>query len=527
MFTRLVRINRGCDIGSLYLNRYKTVKSLIESLNNIHLNEMEQLAMAAIACRRNDAVGFAYFYKLLYSRPMPEHASEEWVKPYYAAIREGKGIVIEAFRGSTKTTTVTTALTAFNIGHEPQNSNLLIQVSDEIAKQNARNIADLITFNPGWKQVFPHIVPDVGAGWSKNGYQVKRTDMRYADWRRACVRTKGKDATLVGLGYRSHALIGKHPTGLLVIDDIHDENNTRSAIELRNTLQIFTGTILPTLTRETKTIIVGTPWTDNDILSYAKSTGEFEHVRTEVERNGKLVWPSAYPRAVIEKQRKLAGEAEFARMYMLDIKAAAGVHLKRDWLYLYPQEKIDPSWPVVMGVDYASASDQLKGAKRDYFAVAVGRVLPGGAGVVLVDGYRGKVSQGEAEAQLKSIAALYPSTQLIGVEAVGKGEEFYYLLLRTSNLPIAPFQPGGRSKGQRFERAMAPLFQFKRVWVVDVSTPFLRAFKDEWVRWPYGIHDDTLDAVYWMLRAGLPHLLGGNYKKASMGSNPFGALANR
>ncbi len=174
---------------------------------------------------------------------------------------------------------------------------------------------------------------------------------------------------------------------------------------------------------------------------------------------------------------------------------------------------------MIIGVDYASTADQLTAGQRDYFAVAIGRALPGGAGMVLVDGFRGRVSQGEAEMELKRIASQYPTTQLIGVEAQGKGEEFYHLMLRTSSLPIQPMHTGRSSKGERFEIGMAPLFQFRRAWVSDLETPFLRAFEQEWVNWPHSRHDDTLDAVYWMLYIGAPHLIrpiSGSRKK-----NPF------
>jgi phage terminase large subunit-like protein len=139
-----------------------------------------------------------------------------------------------------------------------------------------------------------------------------------------------------------------------------------------------------------------------------------------------------------------------------------------------------------------------------------------------VDGFRGRVSQGDAEQQLKALAAAYPTTQVIGVEAVGKGEEFYHLLLRSSLLPVVPMQPGAQSKGMRFERGMAPLFQFGRAWIADVETPFLHAFRDEWLQWPNGPHDDTLDAAYWMLYVAQQHLTGGMRKEKSV--NPFEAL---
>jgi hypothetical protein len=332
------------------------------------------------------------------------------------------------------------------------------------------------------------------------------------------------------VGYKSWAIIGKHPTGLLVVDDIHDENNTRSAVELAKVKKILRGTIFPTLTPETRTIFIGTPWTENDVLAYVKSTGRFRSIKTPVvrEQRGKavLTWREVFNQAEIKKQRQLAGEFEFARMFMLDLKGIEGIHLKREWLHAYPLEKIEPGWPVVMGVDYASTADQMLAGKRDYFAVAIGRALPGGAGVVLVDGYRGKVSQGEAEQRLKTLAEIYPTTQIIGVEAVGKGEEFYHLLLRTSRLPLVSLHTGRKSKGERFQKGMGPLFEFSRAWIADIETPFLRAFREEWVSWPYAEHDDTLDAVYWMLYAARNHLEGAGGRGKARRENPFGALGN-
>lgn len=58
-----------------------------------------------------------------------------------------------------------------------------------------------------------------------------------------------------------------------------------------------------------------------------------------------------------------------------------------------------------------------------------------------------------------------------------------------------------------------------RVPGTEVETPFLRAFTEEWSAWPHGPHDDTLDAVFWMLKAGAPHLMQVRPSKARR--NPF------
>jgi hypothetical protein len=159
-----------------------------------------------------------------------------------------------------------------------------------------------------------------------------------------------------------------------------------------------------------------------------------------------------------------------------------------------------------MGVDYASTSDKQKAGRRDYFAVAVGRAIPGGGGIILVDGHRAHLSQAEAEQKLLEMVSFYPTTQMIGIESVGKGEEFYQLLTRNPALPLMEMHPGSSSKGERFENAMAPIFTRGWARLVDVSSPFLNVFRDEWLRWPKAEHDDTLDAVYWMLRVGQAYL---------------------
>lgn len=500
--------------------------------------------------------GFAGFYHLLFERQLPRHAMEDWVRPLYAAREESKGLVVEAFRGSSKTTTLSIAFAAFRLGLEPHKSTLIIQASNPAARTTCQQIADIIEYNEGWRKAFPKVEPDKKSRWSmSSGYELKRTHVDYDKWRAVCVREKGKDPSFIGYGYRAHSIIGRHPTGLLLVDDIHDENNTRSIRELDKALNILKGTILPTLTPSTWQIFVGTPWTPSDALQHLKATERFISVATPVYRDrdegGGLreedvprptsgvkdagegdaehgtidekvpVWPERFPIEEIEKVRQLVGEAEFARMYLLDLTAAEGMNLKAEWLQDYPHEKIQPQWPVLMGVDYASAADARKGDRRDYFAVAVGRALPGG-GIVLVDGYRAQISQGEAEEYVKLLAARYPTTVYIGVESVGKGEEFFHLLHRNSLLPLLEMHPAGKSKGDRFEKAMAPMFQWRHAFVADVVTPFLRAFREEWLRWPDGEHDDTLDAVAWMLQVGQAYLFSRTDKEKK--PSPFAEL---
>lgn len=456
-------------------------------------DEQRKAVLTLLARHLDDPKGFACFYELIFGNRLPEHA-KAWVDGVYNAKAKGRGVVIQAFRGSTKTTTLTIAFTAFRIGKEPACSNLLIQVGDDIALDNTEAIADIIANNEGFKAVFPHVEPDRDKGWGAGGYEVKRNDMEYGKWR--AMNADRKDPTLIGLGYKSRAIIGKHPSGVLIVDDIHDENNTFSEREMAKVNKILTGTIFPTITDSTWVVFVGTPWVRNDTLGYLASTGEFDLVKTPIyDKDGKSVWPQQFTPSVIEKQKKIAGTIEFARMFLLDLEAASGQNLRREWLHAYPANEIGTTWPVNIGVDYASTADKLKDKERDYFTIAITRDIPGG-GSVLVGGIRKHLSQGEAEEQIKSVAGMYPTLKMIGVEAIGKGEEFYYLLLRNTSLPIRPVKHGRKSKGERFQRQMAPLFMSGRMWVTDQHDEFIKHFIDEWLTFPNGEHDDCLDAVY-------------------------------
>jgi hypothetical protein len=475
------------------------------------LDEKREIEIAREIVYSDSVDGYRYFYGAIHGVEAPKHVVK-WIEQLYEAREDGKGIICEAFRGSTKTTTFATFL-AYRIGLEPQRANLIIQVSDESAKKTAKFIADVIENNDGWKLLFPQVVPDKELGWSESGYEVKVSEdvMPYNEWRR--LNSKRRDPSFVGLGRTSNAIIGRHPDGVLMIDDLDDENTTRSPRELSKTHDLLQGTIIPTIIpNETWVVFVGTPWNYKDTLNYVKSTGEFHKIWTPVNLNGDLTWPEKFDEEEIQRQKNLTTEVQFARMYMLDLERAKGLILKKEWITEYPYENIKHDWPTFMGVDYASTSDRIKvGQDRDYFAIAWGVLTPNQT-LVLVDGYMEKISQAEAEQRVIATVQMLQYLKTIGVESIGKGEEFYTLLMRaTVFMPIMPIyshKGEARSKGGRFEKVLARMFQFGRLQVSSRTTEFINSFLDQWTSWDGTEieHDDALDAVYMMLKAAEGHI---------------------
>jgi len=461
--------------------------------------------------------GFKAFFSAINNRPfIPTAEKDQWIERLYKSHADDEGFLQEAFRFSWKTTILTVAFLAYRIGLEPNKTNLLIQVKDESAEGTAKKVADIILTNPIWKWLFPTIVPDERRGWGNKGYFVKDSSMDYGEWLRQC----GTDPSFVGYGYTSDSIIGKHPNGCLIVDDIHNEDNTASSKELKRCIDILTGTIFPTIDpKSTWVIFVGTPWVKNDVLGYLKATGVFNCGVTKIysEVNGEkiYIWPERYDEVEVEKLRSLSGPVEFPRMYLCDISAAEGLDLKREWLIYYPQDKLKDTWPVWGGVDFASLTDPLHPTDYDYFAMAIGVEVPG-VGLVLVDGCYERLSQAEAKQRMELFRRKYPTLQAIGFENIGGGKVALENYLVSSSLPLLPSGVGNKSKAYRYGKVLAPAFQTGRIRLCETPNPFLTAFRAEWLEYPIGDHDDALDAVFHLAKAAIGPLLAMDFAIANL-----------
>jgi len=526
-------------IGSKLLSKKElTIEQMkAELLEKAQKNPEEALKLFMRGgAQKLDPRGYFDFYELIMGKPVPPHA-KEWVEVLFEAQAINKGAIIEAFRGSTKTT-IENIFIAFLMGHMPHKSYLLIQVGDDIAENNTAQIANIIDHHPEWKQVFPHVVPDRDQGWGAGGYEVKDTRYDYGEWRRLCNSSegKGKDPGLIGLGYKSRAVIGKHPTGGLFVDDIHDENNTASQRELNGVIDRLTGTIFPTMVPGAFIGIVGTRWVEGDALEYCIETGEFLHVRTPVYKEGKVpVWPEKFDEEEIDKQRKLAGQREFARMYLLDLEAA-----DEDGLifYTYPHSEINTvQWPGAGGCDYASVMEeaQKQSKDRDYFAHLWGFKDPYGR-IIVYDGIVEKCTQLEAERNLWMPQELYGRTwSHTEFEMDGKGEDAYAVFRRQPGLRIRPFKVGHVSKRRRHEIHLAPWLENGKILISDGDTPALNHLRKALKKWPHW-HLDAVDALYALARAFPEALVVDQYsegipipkiRRRLKTESPYAALAAR
>lgn len=512
-----------------------TDAELEEVLSGVSLAELEAIEaqlLTQTAQDNDNAEGFFAFYKLVFGNDCPPH-QRRIVKHIYDAKNQDKGALIFAWRGSWKTTTISIGFVAFRMGKDPHRANLVIQANDDSANKVTQAITDIISNHPAWAAVFPDIVPNEDEGWGVDGgYYIKDASMSTGEWSKKTAARK--DPSLLGLGIRSRSLIGKHPDGVMLMDDIHDEENTKSDRENQNVISKVTGTILPFIVEDysrpagermiTWNIAVGTPWRDDDAYHYLKTSGEslfmkvpaltecpidtpgsilIDHKETGLYGTYLMTWPEQITVDLIITWRRRAGKREFARMYLLDLEQSKLTGLKYQ---TYPAEMINPAvWATSAGVDFASVRTRDASTKnRDYFAMGYIAKIPTG-GAVIFGGRFGHYTSSQAEQLIEQVQQTLPNFGYTIVEDDGKGEIFVDILMRKPKLRVIPMLTRGRGKALRQEREMGPWLEMGIIRISDADDPFLNLLRRSLDDYPDG-NDDVRDAAYWCCKS-VPEVL--------------------
>jgi hypothetical protein len=446
--------------------------------------------------------GFLWHYHLLALESLPEHTIE-WVHEYYNARACGEDLAVEAFRGSLKTTIVSTYLTSYGIANHPELETSVVQANDIVANENTSFLARLISDNPGWKFLYRHIAPDEKR-WGAKGYDVKRNDMTYGEWG----QLRSKAPTVMGGGYKSALIVGKHPRLHFIRDDVNGLRNTRSIREMNAVNDAVFTEQKPAADRAKMEIDIFTPWAEGDVGDLRKKTPRVRVVRTPVTKNGEVDGEPTWPFGDFKDIKALSESmpwSMFALSYLLRRDAMQGTVLRTGWLHDFEAKEINPDWPTYLGIDYASVARVQEKQGRDFFSLSVFSLHPQNF-LVLIDGYRAQVSRAEAEDIAIDWGNKYNQNgqlRVMSIENLGKGEEYANWMLSNAPFHVKPQGVKNKSKGERFEIEMAPLFRSGQVRISNTdlkpAVDFIEVFRHEWASWngsETNSHTDTLDSSY-------------------------------
>ena len=315
------------------------------------------------------------------------------------------------------------------------------------------------------------------------------------------------------VGYKSR-IRGAHPSLLVWVDDVHDEENAFSDRELQRVKTFAKSELAYVMQPHFPTVLwTGTPFHEEDVYSDLISLG-YDHILTPAARNeegrpawpGEPVWPTGLPGGRIQEAFLMdGGGSTFRREMLCDVES---MDLSQMPFVSYRHTDIKTEWPIWAGVDFATVPEP--GARlrhRSHASIAWITKTPQGQ-LVLTGGEVSQWTQGEVEEHMIKTQNQFTNFQFMAFDAQGKGEIFLETLMRRHpELNVIPMPPSTKAKDQSIYDELAPHLRNADFMVSDdEDSEFLRGFRNFCRRYPNTPHKaakawDIMDAAYMAFKA--------------------------
>lgn len=304
---------------------------------------------------------------------------------------------------------------------------------------------------------------------------------------------------------------------LLIIDDPYKDGEQADSEKWRETVRDFwTEVAIPRLGPGVAVVIIQTRWRDDDLSGWLQKREDGIEWRVinipaqadhnpnggETDPLGRepgeyLVSTRGRTDADWEEKKREVGARSWNALYQGRPTPAGGNVFHRQWWYLYdtPQWIERPNGThVAVGFDEVCISWDMAFKDVETSDWVVGQVWGRrGVDAYLLDQVRDRLSFVDTCVQVRTLAARWPQAVAKYVEDKANGTAVINQLHRTVG-GLIPVEPDG-SKVAR-ARAVSPFVEAGNVWLpAPELAPWIGALIDEAAGFPFGAHDDQVDAL--------------------------------
>ena len=340
-----------------------------------------------------------------------------------------------------------------------------------------------------------------------------------------------RDATIEATGLLGD-VTGGHFKKIL-IDDIIDDENSRTPDSRENVWKWLNGTIVPLLEPGGQILAIGTHKHYDDVYTRMEESSAWYVIKEQaiiempksyeyvidpetgvatdvknIQGNYKVLWPEKWNIKRLLLQRNAMGSILFNREYQNDATGLKGKLLKDSWLNWYAinpkRQKGDikgcPPWEsmeIYQGYDLAIKKNE----KNDYFVCTTMGVTKDPFRIYILDWYRDKISFPEQVKKVKQLFYNPPqevwegrtwSPLQIGIESNAYQVALAQQVLNDSALPIKEVT----SVKDKTVRITAGSVNYENGLVyLPVDHPQTPHFMTEYSEFDDGQHDDMLDSA--------------------------------
>jgi predicted phage terminase large subunit-like protein len=455
-----------------------------------------------------------YYAKHYLQLDVPDHQFN-WYEKIGTYLRE----IRLSPRDHGKTTVIPRVITEHQTLYNPGDNVLLLSKTFNQANKTLDMIETDLTKNPRIQHDFAEEL---------EGFRRKGNQLFYN-----LGDTVRRDATVEATGILGDITGGHFKR--IIMDDVFDEENTRTADSRKKIMGFIEGTILPLLEPGCGLLGIGTRkhWDDGyqkmidnpawyvleekAILKWPKS---YEYVYetddtghqiitdvTNIQGEYEVLWPEKWGIKELLKQAKAMGMVKFNREYQNDAEGMKGKVFKEEWIKHYAireehQSESVRGHPPLSSMEIYQGDDLAirKNEKNDFFCCETIGVTHDPYKIWILDWYHDKISFPE---QVKMVKRLYdgPITPIwdggrwnvlkIGIESNAYQVALAQQVLDEGNYPVHEIN----SVKDKKTRITAGSIDYENGLVmVPVDHPKYMTFLDEYVSFDEGEHDDMLDA---------------------------------
>lgn len=201
---------------------------------------------------------------------------------------------------------------------------------------------------------------------------------------------------------------------------------------------------------------------------------------------GEVLHPAREPREVLDQLKAGMGSCEFSAQYQQAPVPAGGNMIKWEWFGFYDQRPpLGDGTIVVQSWDTASSTSELAS-----YTVGITAQIDKSGTIWVLDLVRGRWQFPDVQRKIIEAARCHrPKCILIEDQASGIGLQ---QTLRRQRLSVIPIKPKG-DKVMRMHAHTASL-EAKKVFLPK-GAPWLGELRSEILAFPYGKHDDHVDAL--------------------------------
>ena len=384
-------------------------------------------------------------------------------------------------RGHAKTETTTINYVSWLVGNYPDIHINIVTKTSSLAEEILTALMTRFESDENYLRIFGHLKPQDARKWTSRELIVDRHEI-------------SKNPTLKATGLMGPITGGR--SDLIVCDDIIDEENIRTPLQLEKVATWFNKVLIPTLYPWGAIIVIGTRWSYADLYTELLRTWKHDVKQAVIldekgQETTEVLWKNYWTLEKLNERRQQIGTIFFNCQYQNDPTSMEGDLLKSQWLTSWNDPKLQrPIDTLPNNCEYYLGLDPSLG-ESDYFGMATLAYDRQHNQGYLVDVFAEHMPFPDIlKTKLPMLHSQYRYSKIY--METNFWQKILTFLPELQGLPIVPIQTV-KNKEERFI-PMSSHFESKRV-LVNPMLLNKGEFWTEWVQFPRGQHDDAVDAV--------------------------------